>query len=197
MAVAVEVPARTDGCPGTISVAPPPSDPGGRPDVARHPEPADAAGETPGAVVVGGPCPRIVGDPGPAPVRQHPAAVHVRTPTRRDSRYPDAAVIGNPFPVPVWREALVEDAIVGDIGARRRNVLVFGDGSGGILIRGRRQRFARRWRRRVLHDRRRRFADDFALVQAAAARSRDRESGECDELSWHRHGGISPPSVGQ
>src|SRR5205814_2934621 len=121
---------------------------------------------------------------------QDPAPIHVRPPALRHGRHPDASVLGNPFPMPIWHEALVEDAVVVDVGTGGWNALVVGDRPGRFVIRGRRRRLRRRVtllrRRRALRDGRRRIAPDLALIEAAAARSRDRESGKGDELSWHR-----------
>ena len=181
---------RADRRPGAVPEPPPPGDPRRGPDAAGQPEPADSRREAPGAVVIRRPGPRIVGDPGPAPLGHHPPSVHVGPPARSHGGYPDPAVVRHPFPVPVRREPLVEDLLVGDVLTGRRDV--------GVGLGGRRWRAAgvvvgwRRWpirrrRRGGLRDRGR-LAHYFALVEATAARDGSRERADREELSWGHHG---------
>src|SRR5207244_10670677 len=121
---------------------------------------------------------------------QHPTHVDRWPPDWSHGRYHDPAVVRHPFPVPVRREPLVEDLLVGDGPA--------GGGDVGVGLGGRRRRAAgvgvgwRRWpirrrRRGGLRDRGR-LAHHFALVEATAARDGSRERADREELSWGHHG---------
>ena len=96
---------------GVVAITP--VDPGRRPFVARHPEPAEAAVEGPAAVVIGHPAPirfLVVGNPVPAPlVGKDPVADFVGTPVARQAgRHPDFAEARMPAPFAVLFERVLE-----------------------------------------------------------------------------------------
>ena len=74
-------------CPARVFIAIAPVDPGRRPFIARHPEPAQTAVESPSAIMIDDPAPirlGVVGYPVPSPlVRIDPMPVLVGTPIRR------------------------------------------------------------------------------------------------------------------
>src|SRR6202040_4002161 len=94
--------------PADIAAAVPPVDPRRRPDVARHPAPAQRSVLVPAAVVEGRPAPGLIGRPGPPVVGVDPVARGVRTPAGRDPRSPDLAVARVRLPTAEGREPLVE-----------------------------------------------------------------------------------------
>ena len=82
--------------PTNVIVALSPGDPGRRPFITRHPNPADSAQARPASVVISRPTEWLLGNPGPAGVGVNPATVSVRTPSARAfcfARLPNVAVI--------------------------------------------------------------------------------------------------------
>ena len=97
LVVGVDQIVRRQRRPADVVAAIAPVDPGRRPFVARHPEPADGAVEGPAAVVIDHPAPVVlvlVGDPVPAPVvGEDPVAVLIRLPVGWHAiRHPDLTV---------------------------------------------------------------------------------------------------------
>ena len=110
LVVSVHQVVRRQRRPADIVAAIAPIDPGRRPFVARHPEPAEAAVHGPAAVVIDHPAPIVLarfGDPVPAPVvGKDPAAVFIGPPIRRHPvRHPDLAVtwVADPMAVGIER----------------------------------------------------------------------------------------------
>ena len=82
--------------PTNVIAALSPGDPGRRPFITRHPNPADSAQARPASVVISRPTEWLLGNPGPAGVGVNPATVSVRTPSARAfcfARLPNVAVI--------------------------------------------------------------------------------------------------------
>src|SRR5436305_2843452 len=108
-----DVGARGQGSPADVVVAFLPGDPGRTPVVAGHPGPTDLGVLIPAAVMVGGPAVGLVGEPGPPLVAPHPVSGLIGAPARGDrARRPDPAVARALDPVPVRRQAVVEEAQV-------------------------------------------------------------------------------------
>jgi len=102
--------------PTNVILARPPRNPGGRPFIARYPDPADATQSHPATVVIRGPAERFVGNPGPAGVAIHPAAFGVRPPIARFfcyARLPDIAVLVSLPPITIRIEFLIKHSIRG------------------------------------------------------------------------------------
>src|SRR6185369_9296296 len=94
-AAPVEARFRRQRSPADVILARPPRDPGRRPFVTRHPDPADAAQLHPATVVISRPAKFLVRDPGPAGVAVGPAAFSVGPPiagTLGLARLPDVTV---------------------------------------------------------------------------------------------------------
>src|SRR5437764_7993014 len=127
MAIAERDSGGTQRAPRYVSGSIPPGNPGGAPDGAGDPVPADSDRPVPPAVVVRRPSPGIVGDERPPPVGQHPAAVVIGTPAPAHGGDPDAAIRCHERPVSVRRQALVEDRLARHFTAgwrRRRLALI-------------------------------------------------------------------------
>ena len=72
--------ARAERAPSGVSATPTPGDPGRPPDTAGQPDPPCSVQDCPTAIVVRGPAPRLVGDPGPTGGGPYPAPVPVGLP---------------------------------------------------------------------------------------------------------------------
>lgn len=97
--------------PADVIVALSPGNPGRRPFITRHPNPADAAQPRPASVVIGGPTKPLFGNPGPAGIGVNPAPVCVRSPVSRSFCFaglPDVAVITRLKPRAVWIKLGIE-----------------------------------------------------------------------------------------
>ncbi|MEY2482158.1 MAG: hypothetical protein QOK24_686 [Verrucomicrobiota bacterium] len=113
-APAIEARFRRQRRPADIILARAPRNPGGRPFVARHPHPADAAQAKPASVVISRPAKRLVGNPGPAGVRISPTAIRIRSPPLRffsHARLVDVTVIRSFPPRTVRLEFLVKEPV--------------------------------------------------------------------------------------
>ncbi|MEY2578110.1 MAG: hypothetical protein QOI49_934 [Verrucomicrobiota bacterium] len=91
-----------------------PRDPGWRPLIARHPNPADAFQPHPAPVMISRPAERFVRNPGPTGVAINPAPFGVRTPVARLfrlARLPDVAVIVRLAPFAVGIELLIKHSV--------------------------------------------------------------------------------------
>jgi hypothetical protein len=113
---------RRQRSPADIILARPPRDPGRRPFLTRHPDPADAFQANPAPIMVGGPAKRLVGDPGPSRVAVSPAAFGVGPPIAGPlclAWLPDIPVFVCLPPIAMVLELLVKHS-VGRRGALRR-----------------------------------------------------------------------------
>jgi hypothetical protein len=99
--------------PADVILARSPRNPGRRPFIARHPDPADATQPQPATVVVSRPPERLLGNPGPTGVAINPAAFGVRPPIAlfRFARLPDVTVIGRVAPLAVGIELFVKHSV--------------------------------------------------------------------------------------
>src|SRR5207237_6842800 len=101
----VHAAARPQGTPARVSAAPPPRDPGRRPDPSRQPDPPGPVDQRPPAIVVRRPAPGLLGDPRPTGGGPHPPAVPVRLPAVADpGGLPDQPVSGSVDPAAVLIE---------------------------------------------------------------------------------------------
>ncbi|MEN3370133.1 MAG: hypothetical protein V7609_2276 [Verrucomicrobiota bacterium] len=112
-AAAIEARFRRQGRPADIVFARAPGNPGRRPFVARHPNPADAAESQPASVVISRPAKGLVRNPGPTGIGISPMAIRVRSPARFFglARLPDVTVVRRFSPGTVRLELLVKRAV--------------------------------------------------------------------------------------
>jgi hypothetical protein len=100
--------------PADIILARSPRDPGRRPFIARHPDPANATQPQPATVVVSRPPKRLLGNPRPAGVAINPAAFGIGPPIAGLfclTRLPDVTVIARFAPLAVGIELLIKHPV--------------------------------------------------------------------------------------
>lgn len=100
--------------PADIILARAPGDPGRRPLIARHPDPADGLQPHPAPVMISRPAERLVGNPGPASIAINPATFGVGAPVARLfrlARLPDVAVVVRLAPFAVGIELLIKHSV--------------------------------------------------------------------------------------
>ncbi len=113
-AATIEARFRRQRRPADVILARSPRDPGRRPFIAGHPDPADTAQPHPSTVMIGGPTEWLLRHPGPAGIGIDPAAICVGPPTARClglARLPDIAVVRCFPPGSIRFQFLVKHAV--------------------------------------------------------------------------------------
>ncbi len=110
---AIEARFRRQRGPADVVITLAPGNPGRRPFIAGHPNPADIAQARPTSVVIRRPTERLFRDPSPARVGINPVAIGVWTPGARLrlARLPDVTVIGRLTPIAISVELGVERVV--------------------------------------------------------------------------------------
>ena len=123
-AATIEARFRRQRRPADVILARSPRDPGRRPFVTRHPNPADASQPDPASIVIRGPAVWFVRHPGPACVGINPATIRVGSPTAGSlgfARLPDVTVVRRfppravRFQLPVKRAVRIARASFGSL----------------------------------------------------------------------------------